>query len=83
MSFQSLYIPLILHKLACMNPRSTDIDIIKTVERKNVIIFLPIAFNICFGCPKEPSHRDGSFEYSQHMFWLRNMKIKFLLQALN
>ena len=25
-------------------------------QRKNVNIFLPISFNICFGCPKEPSH---------------------------
>ena len=23
---------------------------------KNVIIFLSIGFNICFGCSKEPSH---------------------------
>ena len=23
---------------------------------------------MCFGCSKEPSHRDGSFEYPQHMF---------------
>ena len=27
------------------------------------------------GCSKESSHRDGSFEYPQHMFWLRNKKI--------
>ena len=32
---------------------------------------------MCFGCSKEPSHRDGSFEYPQHMFWLRNKKIIF------
>ena len=25
-------------------------------ERKIVNIFLPISFNICFGCSKEPSH---------------------------
>ena len=25
---------------------------------------------MCFGC----SHRDGSFEYPQHVFWLRNKK---------
>ena len=31
-----------------------------------------ISFNVCFGCTKEPSHWDGSFEYPQHMFWLRN-----------
>ena len=29
---------------------------------------------MCFGCSEEPSHRDGSFEYPQHMFWLRNKK---------
>ena len=23
---------------------------------------------------KEPSHRDGSFEHQQHLFWLRNKK---------
>ena len=32
------------------------------------IIFLSISLNMCFGCSKEPSHRDGSFEYPQHMF---------------
>ena len=40
-------------------------------------IFLPISFYICFGCSKEPSQRDGSFEYKQHMFRLRNKKINF------
>ena len=29
-------------------------------ERKIVVVFLPINLNICFGCSKEPSHRDGS-----------------------
>ena len=51
--------------------------------RKIVNIFLPINFNICFGCSKEPSHWDGSFKYPQHMFWLRNKKIKFSLRTLN
>ena len=31
-----------------------------------------ISSNICLGCLKELSHWDGSFEYPQHMFWLRN-----------
>ena len=26
---------------------------------------------------KRTSHWDGTFEYKQHMFWLRNKKIKF------
>ena len=37
---------------------------------------------MCLGCSKEPSHRDGSFEYPQHMFWLRNKKNNFLLRTL-
>ena len=37
---------------------------------KIVIIFLSNSQNMCFGCSKEPSHGDGSFEYPQHMFWL-------------
>ena len=46
------------------------------------IIFLSISLNMCFGCSKEPSHRDGSFEYPQHMFWLRNKKINFHLRTI-
>ena len=53
----------------------------KICERKIVNIFLPIHFNICFGCSKEPSHRGGSFEYPQHMFGLRNKKNNFLVQT--
>ena len=37
---------------------------------------------MCFGCSKEPSHLDGSFEHPQHMFWLRNMKNNFQLHNL-
>ena len=44
----------------------------KFFEHIIVILFLPVSFNMCFGCSKEPSHRDGSYEYPQHMFWLRN-----------
>ena len=45
--------------------------------RKILVIFLPIDLNMCFGCSKEPSHRDGSFKYPQHMFWLRNNENNF------
>ena len=41
------------------------------------MFWIPISLNVCFGCSKEPSHRDGSFEYPQLMFWLINMKIIF------
>ena len=33
---------------------------------KIAVIFLSISLNMCFGFSKEPSHRDGSFEYPQH-----------------
>ena len=42
-----------------------------------MIIFLPISLNICFGCSKEPSYRDGSFEYQQQMFWMKNKENNF------
>ena len=32
------------------------VQINKIFEGKIVNIFLPISFNICFGCSKEPSH---------------------------
>ena len=41
---------------------------------KIAFISLPISLNMCFGCSKEQSHREGSFEYPQHMFWLSNKK---------
>ena len=34
-------------------------------------------FKHVFGCSKEPSHKDGSFECLQHKFWLRQKKIFF------
>ena len=37
---------------------------------------------MCFVFSKQPSHRDGSFEYPQHMFWLRNKKNNFQLHTL-
>ena len=38
---------------------------------------------MCFRCSKEPPHWDGSFEYPQHMFWLRNKKIIFSYTLLS
>ena len=55
----------------------------KKKKRKIAIFFfLSISLNICFGCSKEPSHRDGSFEYPQHMFWLRSKKNNFQVCTL-
>ena len=35
---------------------SIGLDKQKNFERKIVNIFLPISFNMCYGCSKEPSH---------------------------
>ena len=64
------------------NSKAFDMTIIGSVklfEHKNVIIFLPISLSICFGCSKEPSRRDSSFEYPQLMFWLRNKKLILII----
>ena len=37
---------------------------------------------LCFGCTKETSHSDDSFEYPQHMFWMRNKDISFPIRTL-
>ena len=44
----------------------------KSTMREIVIIFLAISWNVCFGCLKEPSHRDPHL-----IFWLRNEKINW------
>ena len=54
----------------------------KVFSKKILNAVLPINFNICFGRSKELSQRDSSFEYPQHMFWLRNKKIIFWSHAL-
>ena len=58
-------------------------------ERKNVMISLPNNLNMCFGLSKEPSHRDerivsssSSFEYLQHMFWMRNKENSIPIHTL-
>ena len=38
---------------------------------------------MCFVCSRELSHRDGSFEHTQHMFWLRNKKNIFCYALLS
>ena len=54
----------------------------KFCEHKIVIIFLPINLNMCFGCSKEPSHLGSSFEYPQHMFWMKNTENSFPICTL-
>ena len=50
---------------------------------KIVIIFLSVSLNICFGCSKEPSHRDGSFEYPNICFGCKIRKIIFSYALLS
>ena len=50
----------------------------KLFECKNVIIFLPINLNLCFGFTKEPSYWNDSFKNPQHMFCFRSKKIMFI-----
>ena len=40
------------------------------LECKNemTLLYLSNSINICFRCSKEPSHKEGSIEYPQHMF---------------
>ena len=65
-----------------MDPKHSNIHKKNKNQRENENIFLLISFNIYFGSSKELSHWDGSFEYPQHMFWLRNKKIKFCYTLL-
>ena len=37
---------------------------------------------MCFGCSKEPSQRDGSFENPQHMFWMGIKENNFPIRTL-
>ena len=60
----------------------------KNFHCKIVNIFLPIIYSICFGCSKEQSHREGSFEHPKHIFWMtyvldEKKKVVFLLRTLN
>ena len=51
-------------------------------QRKILNIFLPIILAYILGAQKN-CHETVSFEYTQHMFWLRNKKIIFLVRPLN
>ena len=55
----------------------TLIQIRKSYKSKIVIIFLSINLNMCFGWTKELFHWDGSFEFPQYMFWMRNKENNF------
>ena len=50
----------------------TKVKINKTFQLIIANIFLSINFNMCLG-----DQKDSSFEYPQHMFWLKNKKNEF------
>ena len=54
----------------------------QNISALNCDYFLTDQFYMCFGCSKELSHLEGSFEYTQRMFWLRNKKNNFQLHTL-
>ena len=57
--------------------------------RNRNITFLFFIQNICFGCSKEPSQWDCSFEHPKHMLYIMGKKIliilrwKFLIKVRN
>ena len=60
----------------------TQVKIIKTCLLKIVKYFLTHNLSTCLGCPKEPFHWDGSFEYPQHRFCSRNTQKIFFCKTL-
>ena len=51
-----LFVP-VLHQ------RTRVLQINRVAHPKLHFFSLPVSFNKCYCCSKEPSHRDGSFEY--------------------
>ena len=49
--------------------------------RSRKLIFLVLNQNICYGCTKEPSQWDGSFEHPKHTFKLIGKKIFTILRS--
>ena len=63
-------------------------NMLKGLDKQNIWAlnfkyFLIHQFEHMFWVLEEPSQWDGSFEYPQHMFWLRNKKINFFVCSLN
>ena len=63
------------HWYTISSPMSLQLRWAKNVGLKIVENLFDINFYICFGCSKEPSHWDDSFEYLNHMFWLKIWKV--------
>ena len=55
--------------------------LVTNAYQKNIFLFLNQ--NICFGCSKEPSQWDGSFEHPKHILKIMGKKIFTLLRWKN
>ena len=56
------------------SPDMTDILLTGLLSLDQSIIFLSIILNISFGCSKEQTQQDCSFEHPQHVFYLKIRK---------
>ena len=81
-SIQCLVLVLVAFLVVTKTVHRSDKNVSCTVNCIYSLI-LPINSNMCFGCSKEPSQWDGSFEHPQHMFWLRNKKTTFQYALLS
>ena len=72
----------VTQKIVGFSQKTAQGQLSKNFQHKIAFFFLSISLNMCYGCSKEPSHQDSSFEYPQHMFWLRNKKNNFQLHIL-
>ena len=48
----------------------------------NFNYFRTHSFKHVFECSKEPSRRDGFFEYPQHVLWMKNKENNFPIRNL-
>ena len=58
---------------------------LRNIHRSGKILSIKLLFILIYHaveCSVEPSHWDGSFEYLQHLFWLRDNKNNFQLHTV-
>ena len=65
--------------LDCLHSNQYVRIYLKDIQILGQLIMFPNE-NLCCGHSKEPSHRDGSFEYLQHMIWLSLEKLIHLFR---
>ena len=58
------------------------LDFWNSCKRLQIVKALFTTTVLYLGCSKEPSHWDGSFEYSQDIYWLKTFKVYILISFL-